>query len=501
MQSVSHGISQKTFVLILILMIVAGVAFPLYQLLALNGYIFYLNGLDEASHLSWWYATYVVDESGRMRESSRLVRSLHRLGLSAGYINLLFDICAPACMIVCIKRIFDRLGYESPQARAASIITFSVPVMFSFANPFIEWLAEFHFRPGIVEWLAMPYMSNTPLLRTPEPQISWLLILVIVACVKRASWIPWILIVVSPLLYPFVRLPLLFISVASILVHRTSLLCSLLLSSLFIVGCTMLYLKFLSESALQKFFIFSHLPVISFTGAVAAIVYIATQRHARVALRPLMAIGIASIWLVQNTQLVSGWFVTPVNFEQYWGVMIIAFVAAVVVLGKPQLLKGYVFLGVLCFFVAGLRDFRINLDMVSRIAEPEVVLPALAQSAADMVFDDTYTATVLDMVHPKQAPTAFSWTRTLHASSNAEYSVFQCTKKLLLEQHGTATSERFEQIMEHLARGFVEKGADLNVTMGRMPIPRVDLPTNALGTECTGRNPLIVSATKGSLHQ
>ena len=496
-----YGISQKSFAVSLLVVILVSVAFPLYQLFTCDGYLFYLNGLDEASHLSWWYASYVVDESGRLRESSRLVKGLHLLGLSGGYINFLFDIVAPACMILCLKRIFIRLGYQPSHARAASIIAFAAPVVFSLANPCMEWLTTIHFRPGIVEWLAMPYSSNTPLLRTPEPQLSWLLICVVLAFVRKASWIPWILLCISPLLYPFVRLPILFTAIATILASRKSLWSSLIVSYLCITGCTFVYIAFMAESSLRKFFIFSHLPVISFTGGVSTAIYLATRRGMPVILRPLLLTGIVSIWLVQNTQIVSGWFVTPVNFEQYWGLTVIAFVAATAILGKPKLLRCWAFVALLCFFSAGMRDFSMNLSIASRITTPEVVLPALAKSAEDMVFDDLYMATVLDMVHPRQAPTAFSWTRTLHADSNEQYSVFQCTKKLLLQQHDSVVTDRFLPIMEHLKRGFSEKGADLNVTMGRMPIPRMELPANEIGAECTQRRPPIVPTSSSAQYR
>ena len=149
------GISRRSFIFCIIAIIVGISAFAMYQAVQTDGVLFYTTNVDEASHLSYWYANYVVEDSGRLRPSSRLVRFLHQSGLSGGYINFLFDIGATLIIIFGFNRIFQKIGLPTGQARIASILAFILPALFTCFNPVVEEINIFRLQTDLVRWLSL----------------------------------------------------------------------------------------------------------------------------------------------------------------------------------------------------------------------------------------------------------------------------------------------------------------------------------------------------------
>lgn len=465
----NSGISPLVFAICSLSIILSVVAYPIYQAVTTHGYIFYTNGMDEASHLSWWYARYVVEDSGRLRESSRLVYFLHTIGLSGGYINVLFDVICSFSILLCTTRVFTRLGYSSRGARAGAILVFVTPLLFSPANPIVAGLSDLHFSPGWVEWLAMPFNPEIPLLRSPEPQFSWLILAVILAIFPLGISTPLVLLAATPLLYPFVRLPVAFIALCWMGPKRWSL-CTRLLTAFVAISLGMLLFRHFAEPSLLQYFVVTRLPVISCTGIVAAATYAAIRSLIPEHMRRISLTLVASIWAVENVQIISGWFVTPVNYEQYWGVMVIGFLLALATLHSKTSPTRWVVLTVAIFVLNMCQVFRFNDLISSKLAHPGEDLARLAQSAPNMITDDIYVATFLDLVHPRQEPTAFSFTKTYQATSSENYELFQCAKQALQQQRPN-DMPRFHRILERLEVGYTARGTDLNVTMGRQPLP------------------------------
>ena len=186
--------------------------------------------------------------------------------------------------------------------------------------------------------MAMPEAFYPPFFRTPEPQFSFtLLALAAYIAIKKNTFVPMYLIM--PFLYPFVRVPLMFIVLTMHLIgyankpkfFKTKLgmagsgvLVYVALSIIIII-----YQKvFLSGSVVENYLLQSRLPIFSMTGLVCLlslpVVYKVTHERFHlfltlVAVAPLIAV---------NTQVISGIIAQPKNYEQYFGTSCIALMAA-----------------------------------------------------------------------------------------------------------------------------------------------------------------------------
>lgn len=486
-----QNLSAQGFSVYAGLVLLGLVAFPLYQALQTGGYLFYTTGMDEASHLSFSYADYVANHSGRMRYSSHVVTLLHRLGVSGGYINLLLDVACALCTLILAKGAFVNFGYSKPQARCGALLLFLLPLLFTPFNPVVSLLSAIHFDPIVMKWLAMPWNPEIPLLRSPEPQISWLLIAATLRISGGTPAAPLALLAISPLVYPFVQLPLIFVSAFLLFGERarTSL---RLLTSFGLCGVLMLaFIMHGTDPSLPRFFIFSSLPLIPFSGILSLVLFLLIQDHVPSSSRPLLIALVCSTWAVANVQLVSGYLVPPVNFENYWGVMVLSFLATMGILHRSEDPRGWVGFSLLLFGAFSAATFAFNQKVSQRLTHPKEVIPVLATDSSRVACNDLYLSTYLDLVHPRQQHTMFSWTRTLDLSSDSNYRNYLCDKRVLESSYSEATP-LFEHIFAALDAGFISRGSDMFMSLGRQDIPTFAPQPLEAPIECPARELLMV---------
>lgn len=471
MRVLSGEVSAKGFLLCVCLVVAGLLAFPCYQAFLTGGYIFSANAMDESSHLSYSYAEYVALYSGRMRYSSYLVILLHRLGLSGGYINVLFDAACTISTLYLTKSIFLRLGYSPAQARAGALLCFLLPLLFTPFNPVVRIIAEAHFDPQIMKWLSMPWNPEMPFIRTPEPQLSWFLIVAVLSMTVGTRLAPFALLAITPLVYPFVRLPLIFTCVVMMMGERMPLVIRLIVSTIACGAMVSIFSHAGVEQHIAKFFIHSYLPLVPFTGALALAVYLIIRNSLPRSTRPFVITLVCSPWVVANTQLITGVLIAPVNFENYWGVVVLGVLATLGILHRSEVQRGYVAASLLLFGAFALSLCVDNYRISARLTDPERILPLLAEAAPQVACDDLYLATFLDLTHPLQPPTAFSWTRTFFLSTDRYYNTYQCDR-LSLERDYPELIPNFLPLFETLDSGFVSRGGDMFMSLGRQPIPR-----------------------------
>jgi hypothetical protein len=342
-----------------------------------------------------------------------------------------------------------------------------------------------------MKWVAMPWNPEIPLLRSPEPQISWLLIAAILRFTGGTQAAPLALLAISPLVYPFVQLPLIFVS-AFLLFGDTARLPLRLLTSFGLCGVLMLaFLMFGTDPSLPKFFILSSLPLIPFSGVLSLALYLLIQNHAPSSSRPLLIALVCSTWAVANVQLVSGYLVPPVNFENYWGIMVLSFLATLGILHRSEDPRGWVGFSVLLFGVFSVATFAFNQKVSQRLSHPKEVLPVLATESDRVACNDLYLTTYLDLVHPRQQPTTFSWTRTLNLSSDSNYRNYLCDKRIL-ESSYSEVKPLFEHLFAALDAGFITRGSDMFMSLGRQEIPTFAPRPDDAPVECPARELLMV---------
>jgi len=473
MRYLPRDLSAKGFAVYVALVLLGLTAFPCYQFFKTGGYLFWTNGMDEASHLSFSYANYVLYNSGRMRYSSYLVTLFHNLGLSGGYINLIFDVTCSLVTLIFIKRTFLKFGYSKSQARSGALLCFLFPLLFTPFNPVVSLLTALHFEQQVMQWIVMPWNPEIPFIRSPEPQLSWLILSAVTSIFAGTRALPWALLAMSPLVYPFVRLPLIFVALA--LLGKTGSantrqLAVRLIGSFLVISLIMVaFLKLGTDVSLSRFFIFSHLPLIPFSGIVALMLYLVIQKCVPAPTHPVLIALVASTWAVANVQCVSGFLVTPVNFENYWGVAVLGLLTTMGVLHRSDDHRGWVGLAMFLFAAFSAGTFAFNQSVFNRLDRPREILPLLAETSPRVACNDLYLATYLDLVHPRQEPTAFSWTRTLDLSSDAKYETYLCDKKRLISEIPYSQT-LFARVFETLDAGFLSRGGDMFMSLGRQDL-------------------------------
>ncbi|MFN3428709.1 MAG: hypothetical protein ACK46X_02020, partial [Candidatus Sericytochromatia bacterium] len=312
-------------------------------------------------------------------------------------------------------------------------------------NPVMSRVSGWIHGSGAMTWLNPPFYHHSPLLRSPEPQFSLMLVaLAVWAAVRWRS--VWVVYAVLPFLYPFVAIPVAFVAIAWHLrslwrpTWRLSTAGPLAISALAVATVCLTYYTFLLAPSVRSVLIASHMPLVSITSALALALYAILRRHIAEPHRFVALAAALAPMVASNQQVLSGHIPQPSNFEHSLGCVAVAVVA---VLGCQALrwwrlaalaLGGYLFFSTISL------DFRLNRHAMSGLPMTPALLTALREDPAHTVVNNIHMASVLNMVHPRQESTALALERTwvgLPASYVAEY---RCIKGQILKEHPAAFS-------------------------------------------------------------
>ena len=173
-------------------------------------YFIYENGWDESYYLSYQGAVSLLKTPGYFL-SAWIVFLLHRMGFSGAYQNLLFDLLTPALIFLLACMSLQEFKVKPPRSRAYSIIIVFGCVLFNVANPIFKWIAlrSISFEDSSFIVAALEHYPS--LLRTPNPQVSYILIACIIYLFSKYRKI-FILLLPLPLLYWSVAIPYAFLT-------------------------------------------------------------------------------------------------------------------------------------------------------------------------------------------------------------------------------------------------------------------------------------------------
>lgn len=161
----------------------------------------YQNGWDEYVYLSWQGALGARNIPGYF--PLYLVVALHKLGMSGAIQNLIFDTLLPPLTAYFVFRSLRMIGVDRHHAWPYSVIICFASVLFNYSNPLLtEHISKYDSAPTF-----MAGWENYPsILRTPSPEVSYLLIAAAVFAFLKYRR-KWILLTPLPLLYYYVAVP------------------------------------------------------------------------------------------------------------------------------------------------------------------------------------------------------------------------------------------------------------------------------------------------------
>lgn len=427
------------FVGAIVFMVVVTLAFPLYQALT-TGYVYYVNGPDETSYLQFDFSQAAQSVT---RPGQFLVSFLHRLGLSGGWINVVLDAVALVAFPWLLHRLFRHLGWRPLPAGLAALIVMGLPMLLLTSNPMIRALDAWNQASGFIYWFNMPSIGTPPFLRSPEPQFS--LMVLSAAMLIGLRWRSiWPVYVVLPFLYPFVAIPAAFLALACHLRKHWRpnwrLSTTGPLSASFVavsVACWLYYALFVGEP-MRNMLVSSHLPLISLTALAALAAYGALRRLIPERLR-FFALGLAIAPAVAcNQQLISGQIPQPDNFESYVGTLAFAGVVALATQEAARLRLAAMTVGLAVFLQATYMNVRENRAYFKMLPLTPALVTALREDPGHTVVNDVHLSSLLDLVHPRQAPTALAFERTFNPVGGRYVGEYRCVKRqVLAEQPNT----------------------------------------------------------------
>lgn len=389
-------------------------AYPVYQVFT-YGRLFYANADDEPSYLQYDFA---LASRALSRSSAYLVVALHDVGIPAGVQNLLFDVVCTIGIAVFARRAFLAAGFEEGSASRNAFLLLIVPLLLGGANPLVQKLYWWNLDSHAIRWIAVPQGPYSPLVRTPEPQFSLLLVTIAtsVALRRRAFW-P--LYAVLPLLYTFVTVPVLFVALtlhlrATLNRKRWPTWVAPLVAFTVIGVLLGVYHALFVSATMKEFLVATRLPIVSFTGLLGCTIAALGHWHCPAERRPLLWAVAAAPLAAVNEQLFSGWLAAPHCHEQYMGVACCS-LAAVLALNGRWLTILVMIVATVQFAVHARREFMTQRWVAERLDWNEELLMALREDSSHTAINDVNLAMNANMLFARQPSTAFGFERSFAA--------------------------------------------------------------------------------------
>ena len=163
-----------------------------------------------------------------------------------------------------------------------------------------------------------------------------------------------------------------------------------------------------------------------------------------------------------NTQVFSGFIVSPTNFEQYFGVVVLVFLTALVVLSmKSSSVLKYALAaaGMVLMILYTKTIFQIHSDPVYTDELPEELVLSLKDNSSRVVLENVHLASALGMVLPRQRLTALSYTQTFPFAAGKYFDNYLCVKQKINAKK-KEISDRYQNALKTLDRAYKYQNAD-----------------------------------------
>lgn len=158
----------------------------------------YVNAWDEETYLTLQVAEQVRTTPGYLLLNINYV--LLRFGLSGAYQNVLFDTVILVAIAISVWHIFRKIGVSKVISFALLPIILFSSVLVNYTNPYIkDWMG----LPRAYQMIVSGWEGNASIMRTPEPQLSYLLISLCAILYFRYKK-AWLLLIPLPFVYFFV---------------------------------------------------------------------------------------------------------------------------------------------------------------------------------------------------------------------------------------------------------------------------------------------------------
>lgn len=458
--------------------------FPIQQAIETGGYVYYYNAHDETTYLQYDFSK-AAQRSTRIAQY--LVTAAHEVGLSGGWINLVFDMTTLPLFLFFVSRALAEAGFDRMKANLCAFLLTFLPLLFGGLNSLVFALFQKNVQSGMIYWVTVPEAVFLPLTRSPEPQFSLMLLSAVAwAALKRRSF--WIVYPLVPLLYCFVAVPAAFVTVALHLKARCPWmrdrpLLAPLAAFLLVSASLAVYFRVLLRQDMLDFLAATHLPMLSFTSLVSLGIFAWGHRWCEPRLRYFLGVIALTPLATANQQVVSGWLLAPNAFEQYFGVLCAACVLTFSVDRQPfRRLLLAVSLGLV--LISARYTFLLSRAFDRANPMTPELMELLRTDSPRVAINDPVIASICSMVYPKQRSTRFSIERSFHAVCSDELvREYLSAKKAILADERLAP--QYERVFEPLDEAYrYESSNFILLHAGRKKEFKVMHDLEALWKEC-----------------
>jgi hypothetical protein len=376
---------------------------------------------------------------------------MHDFGVSGGQINLLFDLMLPPIFFLLLTRVLKDSGVFPSRPEIAALIVMLFPIFISPLNPILMELRNIWMEKEVFEWITIPEGAQLAWLRSPEPQVSYFVLLVAsLMAIRFRTVIP--VLCGIPLLYSFLGLPCLYVCVAWLL--RRCGWIRLVLSAVICSLCVLGYSEFGATKETLNLTVESHLPLLTWCGVLNLFLLRAIRGHFDGDRLLWMEAFVWAPWFAANQQIVSGIIIVPSNTEQYAGLLFTSLLTAVVILGRQKVLPSQakmtkITVGLLCAYAAcTVQTFTNNMRWNGVLELTPGLLKDLSERPSEVAINDVYLSTTLSLLYPKQPALKFSFPKVYLGEASRSIIEYRCAKGALSKD--PIIKEKFQRLFTHL---------------------------------------------------
>ena len=429
--------------------------------------MYYGNGYDECVYLQYWFS--ILTSKVAWRPGQALVTWLHEYGISGGRINLLFDLLLPSTLFLLLVKVLKDSRFLLHRPETGALIVLLFPIFISPLNPILLEMRNIWMDTGAYTWITIPESSQLAWLRSPEPQVSYVVLLMaIIFSVRLRSVVPVLCSI--PLLYSFLGLPCLYVCVSWCL--RRFGWMRLILSALICSACVLAYTRFGVARETLNYTVHSHLPLLSWCGLLNLILFKKMRGHFSGDHLLWIEAFVWAPWFAANQQIVSGILIVPSNTEQYVGLLVTSFLVSVLVMGreKPpceQSNATKITVGLLFAYVACTAQIYADNKKWNGILElSPKLLTDLSERSPEVAINDVYLGTTLSLLYPKQPALKFSFPKVYYGEASRSITEYRCAKGVLSKD--PLIKEKFQRLFTHLDGAYQYETEDNPITnLGR----------------------------------
>lgn len=325
------------FILFLLIFIIFSYLFPLWYSFIKSEIFIYVNAWDEETYLTYQGALGAITSPG-YQISSIITLIFQELNISGAVQNLIFDTFVIIFIIFFIyKSLIIYITSKIDRLSFSFLIIFS-SVLFNYANPLIKYMFERE-----INIFMIGYEGYLSVLRTPEPQLSYLFIALFIYLFFKTKKILFLFI---PLLLTYFYVSIvyfycliLYFFISKLKLNMTTILLGNIFSYIVIsIGLIIMDVFFLQKSEIINFsaYVISNqivFPVIFFVNILYSfiiyLIYYNTREDNQKILFLMSLISLLIIFFVSNFQLLTGYMLSYKNYFDYGLSIIIGIATAI----------------------------------------------------------------------------------------------------------------------------------------------------------------------------